>query len=93
MKPTTQNSHNRQAGFPLTDYNYQPTLDASYTGTKEKCVAQQRHGFWRLGAEFHRAEAVYGDAADFLIFTLMGLFCTWPMVSVVFAISRTFNGY
>ena len=93
MKPTPQISHNRHTGFPTTDYNYQPTRDASYTGTKEKCDTHRLRGLWRLGTEFHGAEAVYGDAADFLIFTLMGLFCTWPIVAVVFAISRAFNGY
>ena len=93
MKPTPQISQNRQAGFPFTDYNYQPTLDASSTGTKEKCGAHRRREFWRLGAEYHGDEGHRHDVADFLVFTCMGVLCAWPIVSVVVAISRTLNGY
>ena len=92
MKPTPQTSHNQDTHFPLTDYNYQSTLDASYASTKEKCGAHRPDGFWRLGTEFHGAEAVYGDMADFLVFTLMGLFCTWPVFSVGMAIIHVFYG-
>ena len=92
MKTTPQISSQRSASFPLTDFNYRPTLDASYVGTKEKLVAQRLQGFWRLGTEFHGAEAVYGDAADFLVFTLMGLCCTWPVFSVGMAIAHVFLG-
>jgi hypothetical protein len=90
MKPTPQISHNQDTHFPFTDYSYQSTLDASYAGTKEKRGTDRVHGFWRLGTEFHRAEAVYGDAADFLVFTLMGLCCTWPVFSVGMAIFQVF---
>jgi hypothetical protein len=92
MKPTPHVSQNRNSGFPLTDYNYQPTLDASYVATKEKRVAHRRDGLWRLGTEFHGAEAVYGDPVDFLVFTLMGLACTWPVFSVGMAIVHVFLG-
>ena len=55
-------------------------------------TAHQLNGFWRLGTDFHRAEAVYGDAADFFVFTLMGLCCTWPIFSVGMAIVHVFLG-
>ena len=90
MKPTAQISSERR--FPLTDYNYQPTLHASRTGAKEKRGSHRLRGFWRLGTEFHGAEAVYGDAADFLVFTLMGVICTWPVFSVGMAIVHVFLG-
>ncbi|HEX4639710.1 MAG TPA: hypothetical protein VH170_09500 [Chthoniobacterales bacterium] len=93
MKPTPQISQNRHTGFPLTDYNYQSKLDGSHAGAKEVRVAHPFPGFWRLGTDFHGAEAVYGDGADFFVFTLMGLFCTWPIVSVGLAIARVFTGY
>ena len=92
MKPTPQISSERSASFPFTDYNYQSTLDASHAGTKEKRSSHRLRGFWRLGTEFHGAEAVYGDAADFLVFTLMGVFCTWPVFSVGMAIVHVFYG-
>ena len=90
MKPTTQISSER--GFPFTDYNYQSTADVAHSSTKEKRGAHRLHRFWRLGAEFHGAEAVFGDAADFLVFTLIGLACTWPVFSVGTAIFHVFYG-
>lgn len=93
MKPTPQISSERSESFPLTDYNYQPTADAKITiGTKEQRSAHRFAGFWRLGTEFHGAEAVYGDAADFLVFTLLGLICTWPFFSVGMAIVHAYYG-
>ncbi|HEY6071160.1 MAG TPA: hypothetical protein VIU85_07290 [Chthoniobacterales bacterium] len=84
MKPTPQISS--EQSFPFTDYNYQSTLKASRTCVKEKRGSDRLRGFWKLGTEFHGAEAVYGDAADFFVFTLMGLICTWPFFSVGSAI-------
>ena len=92
MKPTPQISSKRSGTFPFTDYDYQSALDASRAGTKEKRSAHRLHGFWRSGAEFHGAEAVFGDAADFLVFTLIGLACTWPVFSVSRAIFHVFYG-
>ena len=90
MKP--QVSYKHPTAFPVTDYNYQPTVKASYASTKEKHGAQRLHGFWKLGTEFHSAEAVYRDTTDFLVFTLMGLSCTWPVFSVGRAIAHVFLG-
>jgi len=90
MKP--QISSQRRENFPSTDYQYQATRDASCAVAKETAAANQPHGFWKLGTKFHRAEAVYGDAADFFVFTLMGLFCAWPIVSVGTAIAHVFLG-
>jgi hypothetical protein len=92
MKPTPQISSERSASFPFTDYNYQSTLDASRASTKEKRGPHRLHRFWRLSIEFHGAEAVFGDAADFLVFTLIGLACTWPVFSVSRAIFHVFYG-
>jgi hypothetical protein len=49
--------------------------------------------FWKIGAEFHADEAVRSDATDFILFTIMGVLCAWPIVSVIVAISRALNGY
>jgi hypothetical protein len=49
--------------------------------------------FWKIGAEFHGNEAVRSDATDFILFTVMGILCAWPIVSVIVAISRTLHGY
>jgi hypothetical protein len=92
MKPTPQISSPGGASFPLTDYSYQSTRDASHAAAKEKREASGLRGFWKLGTEFHGAEAVYGDAADFFVFTVMGVICTWPFFSVGMAIVHVFLG-
>jgi hypothetical protein len=94
MKPTPQTNQNPNArpSFPLTDCNYQPTPDVAYAATEQKRGAHRLQGFWRLGAQFHGAEAVYNDASDFLVFTLLGLACTWPFFSVGMAVVHVFLG-
>jgi hypothetical protein len=92
MKPTSEISSRRRENFPVTDYHYQPTLNASVAGIKETRGAHRLHGFWKLGTVFHGAEALRHDAADFLVFTLMGICCAWPIVSVGTAIVRVFYG-
>jgi len=92
MKPTPQISSGPSAGFPITDYQYQPTFDAACAGVKETRVAQRLHGFWKLGTLFHGAESHRHDAIDWLVFTLMGISCAWPIVSVGTAIVRVFYG-
>jgi hypothetical protein len=44
--------------------------------------------FWKFGAEFHGNEAIRHDATDFLIFSLIGVLCLWPIVSVAMTIAR-----
>jgi hypothetical protein len=92
MKPTPQISSPGSASFPLTDYLYQPTLNASFAGAKETLGAHRLHGFWKLGTVFHGSEALRHDATDFLVFTLMGIACAWPIVSVGRAIMHVFLG-
>ena len=92
MKPTTQISSERRENFPFTDYYYQSTQAASFAAVQEKGTAQRRQGFWKLGSTFHSAEALRHDATDFLVFTLMGIACTWPIISVGRAIAHVFLG-
>jgi hypothetical protein len=92
MKPTPQISSERRESFPFTDYHYQSTLDVPGVGAREKRAAHRQHGFWRLGAQFHGMETAFSDAADFLVFTLMGLACAWPFYSVGLAIIHVFYG-
>src|SRR6266496_5813035 len=49
MKLTPQISHNQHAGFPLTDYNYQPTGDAKSTAGRQ--IAKLT-GFHKLSSDF-----------------------------------------
>lgn len=48
--------------------------------------------FWKFGADFHGDEAIRTDATDFLIFTLIGVLCVWPIIAVAMAIGHVFLG-
>jgi len=92
MKPTPQISHNRNSGFPLTDYHYQPTGD-SKPSSPAVLPADKSPGFHRLSSDFLGTETSRHDATDFFVFTLMGVLCAWPIVLVGITIVRAFNGY
>ena len=88
MKPTTRISLKGSASFPLTDYHYQSTLDASRAGAKETRAEDRPRGFWRLGTGFFGAEAIRDDMTDFLVFTLVAAMSVWPIVSMTVAVMR-----
>src|SRR6266404_514687 len=75
MKPTPQISHNQHAGFPLTDYNYQPTGDAKSTAGRP---ARKSPAFYRLSHEFFGAEMSRDYVTNFLVFTVIAVVTTWP---------------
>ena len=90
MKPTPQISHNQHAGFPLTDYNYQPTADAKITGGRP---ARKLPAFYRLSHEFFGAETSWDFMTNFLVFTVIGLISAWPIVSMIVAVTRLVRNY
>jgi hypothetical protein len=85
MKPTPQISKNRHAGSPLTDYNYQPTADAKITAGRP---ARKLPAFFRLSHEFFGAEAYRDYVTNFLVFTVIALVTSWPIISMVVAVVR-----
>ncbi len=90
MKPTPQISHNRRAGFPLTDYNYQPTGDAKITAGRQ---GAKLTGFHKLSSEFFGAEESRQYVAEFSAFTVLGLITAWPIMSMVVAVTRLLGNY
>jgi len=85
MKPTPQISHNQHAGFPLADYNYQPTADAKSTAGRP--VAKPT-AFYRLSHEFFGAEMSRDYVTNFLVFTVIAVVTTWPIISMIVAVTR-----
>jgi hypothetical protein len=87
MKPTPQISHKQHTGFPLTDYNYQPTGDA-----KSSCTnvypAKKSPPFHRLSSEFFGEESYRDYVTNFLVFTVLGLITAWPIMSMLVAVTR-----
>jgi hypothetical protein len=85
MKPTPQISHNRQAGFPLTDYDYQPTSDPKISGGRS---ISKPTGFHKLSSDFLGTEMVRDYAVEFSAFTVIALISAWPIIYAAIAVAR-----
>ena len=83
-------SHNRHAGFPLTDYNYQPTADAKITAGQP--VAKLT-GFHKLSSDFIGTEMVRDYATEFSAFTIIALISAWPICLSIVAMARMVRSY
>jgi hypothetical protein len=90
MKPTPQISHNRCAGFPLTDYNYQPTGDAKITSGRR--IAKPT-GFHKLSSDFLGTEVARDYVVEFSAFTVIALISAWPILYSIMAVARMARGY
>src|SRR5439155_16650002 len=87
MKPTPQTSYNRQSrrSFPLTDYNYHPTADAKIPAGRP---ARKSPAFYRLSHEFFGAEMRRDYGTNFLVFTVIAVVTTLPIISMIVAVTR-----
>jgi hypothetical protein len=92
MKPTPQISQNRQAGFPLTDYNFQPTGDST-SSCSDFSSAAKSPAFHKLSSEFFGAEAYHDYVTHFLVFTVLGLITAWPIFLSIVAVAQMPRGY
>jgi hypothetical protein len=89
MKPTPQISHNQDGSrnFPLTDYNYLPTGETQ-TGSVAGRPDRKLPAFYRLSSGFFGAEAYRDYLTEFLVFTVIALVTSWPIISMIVAVTR-----
>ena len=92
MKPTPQISHNQRAGFPLTDYNYLPPAE-THTGFAAGQPARKSPAFHKLSSGFFGTEAYRDYVTEFLVFTVIGVVTTWPIISMISAVTRLVRNY
>ena len=94
MKPTPQISHNQHGSrsFPVTDYNYVPTAETQ-TGSAAGRPARKLPAFYRLSSGFFGAEAYRDYVTEFLLFTVIGVVTTWPIISMIGAVTRLVRNY
>jgi hypothetical protein len=77
----------RDRSFPLTDYNFQVTLEgqpnssAFVPGTKLRA-------FRKLSSEFFGAETNRAYIAELLLFILITGVSAWPIISMIAALAR-----
>jgi hypothetical protein len=84
MKPTPQISHGRQASFPLTECNYQPTGDAKMSTGRS---VGKLTGFHKLSSDFLGTEMVRDYAVEFSVSTLIAALSAWPIILSIQAIA------
>jgi hypothetical protein len=94
MKPTPQISPKQKASqsFPLSDYNFQPTVEAP-TSSSAVRPATKSPAFHKLGSEFFGAEASRNYVAELLFFVLISGIAAWPVVYTLHAITRMVRNY
>lgn len=90
MKP--QITTNKNSRFPLTDYNFQPTVEAR-TSSAPARTPRKLPAFYRLSHEFFGAEAYRDYLTEFSAFTVLGLISVWPILSMLHAITRMVRNY
>jgi hypothetical protein len=90
MKSTGQAPKHRT--FPLTDYNYLPTAETR-TGSGPGRPARKLPAFYRLSHEFFGAEAFRDYVAEFSLFTVIAVVTTWPILSMLVAVTRLARNY
>ena len=89
MKPTPQISYKQHAGFPLTDYNYQPT-DEKFGASRQ---ISKLTGFHKLSSDFIGTEMVRDYVVEFSAFTIIALISAWPIFSSIVAVAQMVRNF
>jgi hypothetical protein len=96
MKPTPQISFNqsKRRNFPLTDYQFQSTVDmrASVPAIRGRSISELR-AFRKVSREFFATETNRDCAVEFLLFALITGVSIWPIISNIIAATRLLRNY
>jgi len=92
MKPTPQISPSQHTGFPLTDYNFQATIDARPTSSAILSKKKLR-AFRKVSSEFFGAEMSRDYVFELLLFMLITGISAWPIISAIVAVTRLVRNY
>jgi hypothetical protein len=92
MKPTPQIGHTEHTRFPLSDYNYQATVDPK-SSCSNVFPEKKSPAFHKLSSEFFGVEESRHYVAEFSAFTVLGLITAWPIMSMVVAVTRLLGNY
>jgi len=94
MKPIHQISPAQDArqSFPLTDYNFQATVDAKASSAAVR-PATKSAAFHKLSSESFGAETSREYTAELLFFILITGIAAWPIISAIVAVIRLLRNY
>jgi hypothetical protein len=92
MKPTPQITDNQRASFPVTDYNFQPIVEARMSSGTVRSEKKLR-ALWKVSIDFFVAEATRDYLAELLFFVFITATAAWPIIFVLHAITRMVRNY
>jgi len=94
MKPTPQISPKQHAPrrFPVTDYSFQATADASSSSPSVR-PATKAPAFHKLSSEYFGAETSRDHIAELLFFILIIGIAAWPIIFALVAVTRLVRNY
>ena len=89
MKPTVQISDSQKAAriFPLSDYNFQPTVEAKSVSSPAE-QATKAPAFHELSREFLGAEMSRDYVVELFGFAIISAISVWPIISTIVAVTR-----
>ena len=83
--------HGHQS-FPLTDYNYRPTLDPEAISPAGR-PAIKSPAFHKISSKFLGAETSRDYVAELLLFILITCLAAWSVMSMLIAVIRMIRNY
>jgi hypothetical protein len=85
MKPTPQITRNQHAArsFPLTDYSFQPTVEASANTAAALPDTKKPRAFYKMSSEFFATETHLDYIAELFFFILIAGVAAWPVLSML----------
>jgi hypothetical protein len=91
MKPTPQISSNETTHprLPVTDYNYQPSREATHAVVEHDAAVRESRAFWTMNAEIFRSESLH----EHIGFAAIAAPSVWAIVVALHAIARMVRGF
>jgi hypothetical protein len=95
MKPTPQvkPSKNQPRRLPLTDHNFQTTLEAGPATAGHEAKISAPRPLWRMSADLFRLNAAPEFVREFVAFVLIGAVSAWSIAIAMHAATRLVRGY
>lgn len=95
MKPTPQISSDgkSQTRFPVTDYNFQTTLEAAEAVTERGAEVRETRAFWKLSCEVFAPKTMAEYLRELVAFAAVGALSAWSILTAMHAITRMVRNY
>jgi hypothetical protein len=94
MKPTPPITPDREASpsFPLTDYNFQPTVETPASSCAVP-AAKKSPAFHKLSSEVFGQKTTGEHFAELFVFVVISALVAWPVLAMLHAITRMVRNY